>query len=634
MTRFEAQPDPLRDYASRYCDGTLSVEQTAELEARLRDDPEAMDFFVLYMELHSQIAWNVRSRGDSAKTDAAAGDISGGASPMSDNRSAPAISPTPFVVPYSSSPLFSPVSSILFSYGIATLIVGAGLLAAWVCKMPNDAEVAQSVVIRHDAAAPANASVVGCITGMVDCRWEGTGSRSHGSGESENNLPSPGHRPEGLSIWRGAGAEDGLHLHSPVHLADTLALRSGLAEITYETGAKVILQGPVTYRVDSAAGGYLAVGKLTARLEEKKATNPANPKSEIRNPKLFAVRTPTAVVTDLGTEFGVEVNKHGETISHVYRGTVQVRLVGDHAQPTNSTRILHANESVRVAEEQSPTSGNTGVLAMTQPTGTIAFVRKLPMPTAKFLNLVNLMAGGNGTAHDGNLAINPATGETAARPMKASATHNDYNGDGKYHRIAKSGVIDGVFIPNGGPGPVQIDSAGRTFSDFPSTANRTSDCFWLGGRYLSDDPRANDPATLAGVNYSQPGHNWIYLHANKGITIDLDAVRRMQPNCRLIRFHAIAGNSERVSAQGIEASADVWVLVDGQARFRRREINNFNGAFPISIPIGDGDRFLTFAATDGGNNNFHDWIIIGDPRLETASGRRATDNQASRTGNK
>ena len=38
-------------------------------------------------------------------------------------------------------------------------------------------------------------------------------------------------------------------------------------EITYNTGAKVILQGPVTYEVESN-GGYLAVGKLTGKLEK------------------------------------------------------------------------------------------------------------------------------------------------------------------------------------------------------------------------------------------------------------------------------------------------------------------------------------------------------------------------------
>ena len=51
--------------------------------------------------------------------------------------------------------------------------------------------------------------------------------------------------------------------------ATSIALASGLMEITYDTGAKVILQGPVTYEVESANGGFLSVGKLTARLEKK-----------------------------------------------------------------------------------------------------------------------------------------------------------------------------------------------------------------------------------------------------------------------------------------------------------------------------------------------------------------------------
>ena len=45
-------------------------------------------------------------------------------------------------------------------------------------------------------------------------------------------------------------------------------------EITYHTGAKVILQGPVTYEVESAAGGFLSVGKLTARLRERGEKSP------------------------------------------------------------------------------------------------------------------------------------------------------------------------------------------------------------------------------------------------------------------------------------------------------------------------------------------------------------------------
>lgn len=40
------------------------------------------------------------------------------------------------------------------------------------------------------------------------------------------------------------------NLKSAVSLSDRFDIRSGLLEITYDTGAKVVLQGPVTYEVD------------------------------------------------------------------------------------------------------------------------------------------------------------------------------------------------------------------------------------------------------------------------------------------------------------------------------------------------------------------------------------------------
>ena len=62
--------------------------------------------------------------------------------------------------------------------------------------------------------------------------------------------------------------------------------------------------------------------------------------------------------------------------------------------------------------------------------------------------------------------------------------------------------------------------------------------------------------------------------------------------------------------------ADLWVLVDGQSRFRRGRSTACNGAFPVSVPFDENDRFLTLAATDGGNGIVADWILFGDPRLE------------------
>ncbi len=122
---------------------------------------------------------------------------------------------------------------------------------------------------------------------------------------------------------------------------DAYQVAAGWLEITYQTGAKVILEGPCAYEADSAHSGFLALGKLTARVETKgeggrqKAEETEDQKSETRNPKspfplppsAFVVRTPTAIVTDLGTEFGVEVDRSGGTQSHVFQGKVELRRI-------------------------------------------------------------------------------------------------------------------------------------------------------------------------------------------------------------------------------------------------------------------------------------------------------------------
>ena len=48
-----------------------------------------------------------------------------------------------------------------------------------------------------------------------------------------------------------------------------IILASGLLEITYGSGAKVILEGPVSYQVASPNCGYLRQGKLTVRVPDK-----------------------------------------------------------------------------------------------------------------------------------------------------------------------------------------------------------------------------------------------------------------------------------------------------------------------------------------------------------------------------
>lgn len=241
-------------------------------------------------------------------------------------------------------------------YLVATVVFSLALLVGSLITVSHHVQIAQdnspptaesSAIGKAETPSPEKMEFIGRITGMVDCRWA----------------------DESTASINGAY----------VPLGRKYSLSSGLMEITYDTGAKVILHGPVMYEVESRDGGYLLVGKLTARVE---SNNKVASKSEIRNSSpsttrqpLFTIKTPTAIVTDLGTEFGVEVDAQGFTTSHVFRGSVRLETVYGEGDKTlkPAVQVLHENQSARVEVDKDLHIS----IRLTTPTK-IAFVRKLP----------------------------------------------------------------------------------------------------------------------------------------------------------------------------------------------------------------------------------------------------------------
>ena len=226
------------------------------------------------------------------------------------------------------------------AYLAATVIMGIGLtIAAVVCvSRPTMVVEHPKPTMEQPSPLTPQVEIVGRITGMLDCVWGRDGERE--------NLKS--------AIRK---------LKSPVTLGDAFALRSGLLEITYDTGAKVILQGPVAYGVESKNGGFMSVGRLTGKVTTADA-------------KGFFVRTPTATITDLGTEFGVEVSREGHTISHVFRGSVKLEPITVNGGMPAESRILHANESAEVAKTGD--HGSLTVQPMTVDPATFVRAGELP----------------------------------------------------------------------------------------------------------------------------------------------------------------------------------------------------------------------------------------------------------------
>ncbi len=88
----------------------------------------------------------------------------------------------------------------------------------------------------------------------------------------------------------------------------TLGLERGLAELEFDRGARVILQGPAELELLSGSSARLIKGSLTARVP-----------SQARG---FTVLSAGGKVVDLGTEFGLSIDDKGGTVVRVFNGEV------------------------------------------------------------------------------------------------------------------------------------------------------------------------------------------------------------------------------------------------------------------------------------------------------------------------
>jgi len=316
MTGATSSSDELRALADMACNGALTEHEIAHLEQLLYDDVDAQRFYLDRIAFDTWLQWEVADQVEE---------------PMPPRL--PVLIQSVLSNTYRTTINFFS-QELPFSLLIATVLTSLGLWFASQIYISNPGKIAEN----SSSLSPVKSSVdqtleiVGKITGMANCKWSNDGQSPAG--------------------------------YDNVLIGRQFKLDSGLMEITYGTGAKVLLQGPVTYRVDSHNGGFLAVGKLTARLEkrekgsgerEKKVTSgqwPVARKSDdvgstpslttdhrplttSSNPQslapVFAVRTPTATVTDLGTEFGVDVDRDGATQTVVFVGEVLASPVGQNA---------------------------------------------------------------------------------------------------------------------------------------------------------------------------------------------------------------------------------------------------------------------------------------------------------------
>ncbi len=345
MNSKQEQCDELQPLLTALFDERMTAEEEMRLGAILRDNAEARQIYQDYCWTHALLRYELG--GSEETTSSARHDESAVADTeisLQEKEEALLndVCPAP-VVPQGYSFLSTAVHGTIgffsqelpFSLLIATVLTSFGLWFASMIYVSNPDKIAKDLTPPTLSSPGPALNLVGRITGMADVKWAD----------------------------RSTEAFCGAH----VSMGRKYALTSGLMEITYNTGAKVILQGPVTYHVESKNGGFLPIGKLTGKVEVETA-------------KGFSIRTPTATVTDLGTEFGVEVSQEGNTTSHVFRGSVEFQAMPVDKAQKPIVRVLHANESARI-EYRNAWNGDTRMIVPTSPDNAVAFVREISNQT-------------------------------------------------------------------------------------------------------------------------------------------------------------------------------------------------------------------------------------------------------------
>lgn len=391
----------------------------------------------------------------------------------------------------------------------------------------------------------------------------------------------------------------------------SITLEQGILSIEFGYGANVIIEAPCEFACKSNGSLELKFGKVFASV----------PVEAIG----FSIETPSSRMIDLGTEFGVQVERDGSSSINVFQG--QTQLVSRTPSKKVNSVILSKNQSRKVDVQ----TGTIEECAFND----LIFIQYFnskhrTILTQKYLCLADIVGGGNGT---GNGQLNKGIDVLTGAAKVFTEVSGSQQGTRQYLPVAENPYIDGVFVPDGSSGPVVVSSQGHRFESCPDTNGQFWGGIFNGGWHessVSAIPR--HPLRLDGVVYGTGIQPSIYIHANQGITFDLNVLRSCIPDLTIYRFTALCGISDTLTdyADQLRAwkenwtslmpecsLADVYVLVDGQVRFAKKDISVADAAAAISVDLHPTDRFLTLVTTQGSDPwaNTNDWVLIAKPRL-------------------
>lgn len=318
------------------------------------------------------------------------------------------------------------------------------------------------------------------------------------------------------------------------------------------------------------------------------------------------------------TEFGVYVDGDIQTRVQVFRGEILTSPMIDRKP---------AGDPIPVAQSEAAviTHGGTGVALVDF--DEMAFKREI---TTR-LSLADMMMGGDGTTGRQNIGLHPLTGQY----MRNVSTNSALVGlisTGRAQPVPRNDYITSVFIPSK-DGRLEGLPSGLSLPNLPQTTGVGYGVIWSGAEMPSVTVRypIGIPTKLPGYNFVGAGQQALVMHTNCGVVIDLDAVRRMNPDYEIVAVQAVTGNASGPSEAGGEADfrSEFLTYLDSELAMRSTFVRSNPDELRVAhidLSVHASNRYLTFVSTDGGDGNHQDWVILGDPVVILKPIERSTND--------
>ncbi len=304
MSRFDKNEE-LFELLGMLASGVISSAQHARLEQLLAGDDEACQIYLDYLDVDLALQQRQVSHDEVESVL----DFGRFIEQLPELTQPPAAEPTHPLVRYG-------------LVAVATLCVS--LLVQYVFHLDEEnpaANVEPVLLTTAVAAAPQEPEYLATLRRTADCEWD------------DGQILRAG--------WRLMPGE--------------LRLKQGVAEIRFDSGTELVVEGPSTLRLDSADSAMLLRGKVVVHSDA------------ISNG--FQLCTPSSNLVDWGGEYGVSVDPSGDSEVHVFEGEVH-RWRSDSASGAG-TEVLTAGMAKRFSPSEE-TSEKLTTLAKDR------FVRRVP----------------------------------------------------------------------------------------------------------------------------------------------------------------------------------------------------------------------------------------------------------------